>query len=184
LVYAILRFGKLLFGRYRVALPPATLVFFTETAVKLPTEEIAYEELFYRAGDTIQFLASRLELIDRCYENVEVRLRPESLKIGEDTFDPDKIPHMEAVTDQLIFPREAMGLGDVKFMAAIGAFLGWPGVVFSLCISAVIGSLVGIILVLANKRSWSSRMPYGPYIAVAAVVWIFGGYKWVVHLFS
>ena len=82
-----------------------------------------------------------------------------------------------------MLPREAMGLGDVKFMAAIGAFLGWPGVLFSLALSAVIGSLVGIALIVVNKRSWSSRMPYGPYIAIAAVIWIFGGYKWVRHLF-
>ncbi|MGO9784879.1 MAG: hypothetical protein ACLPQY_34765 [Streptosporangiaceae bacterium] len=61
------------------------------------------------------------------------------------------------------------------------SFLGWPGVVFSLALSAVIGSLVGIALIAVNKRNWSSRMPYGPYIAVAAVIWIFGGYKWLRH---
>jgi leader peptidase (prepilin peptidase) / N-methyltransferase len=182
IVYAILRLGKLLFGRYKVALPPATRVFFTETAVKLPGDEIAYEELFYRSGDVIHLQASSVELIDRCYANVAVRLQPTRLQIGADTFDPEKVLHMEAVTDQIVLPREAMGLGDVKFMAAIGAFLGWPGVLFSLAISAVIGSLFGIALILVNKRNWSSRMPYGPYIAVAAVIWIFGGYKWIAHV--
>jgi leader peptidase (prepilin peptidase)/N-methyltransferase len=183
LVYGILRLGKLLFGRYRIALPSSTRIFFTETAVKLPNQEIAYEELFYRAGDSIRLQARSVELVDRCYANVAIRLQPERLQIGEDTFDPEKILHMEAVTDQVVLPREAMGLGDVKFMAAIGAFLGWPGVLFSLAISAVIGSLVGIALIVVNKRSWSSRMPYGPYIAAAAMVWIFGGYKWLRHLF-
>jgi leader peptidase (prepilin peptidase)/N-methyltransferase len=74
-------------------------------------------------------------------------------------------------------PREAMGLGDVKFMAAIGAFTGWPGVLFSLVASSIIGSAVGLSLILARKREWSSRMPYGPYIALAAVIWIFAGRK-------
>lgn len=174
-VYGMLRLGKLLFGRYRVLLPQASRIFFTETAVKLPDQEIAYEELFYRLGDTIQLQASSVEMIDRCYLNVAVRLQPDQLQIGEDTFDPDKILHMEAVTDQIVLPREAMGLGDVKFMAAIGAFLGWPGVVFSLALSAVIGTLVCVPLILVNRKSWSSRIPYGPYIAVAAVVWIFDG---------
>lgn len=183
IVYAILRLGKLLFGRYKIILPPATRIFFTETALKLPAEEIAYEELFYRSGDVVRLEARSVELIDRCYANVVIRLQPERLQIGEDTFDPEKILHMEAVTDQIVLPREAMGLGDVKFMAAIGAFLGWPGVLFSLALSAVIGSVVGIALIAVNKRSWSSRMPYGPYIAVAAVIWIFGGYKWLHHLF-
>ncbi|MGP8198013.1 MAG: prepilin peptidase [Limisphaerales bacterium] len=183
IVYGMLRLGKLLFGRYRVLLSPATRVFFTETAVRTPDQEIPYEELFYRSGDAIRLQASSVELIDRCYLNVAVRLQSQRLEIGGDTFDPEKVPYMEAVTDQLVLPREAMGLGDVKFMAAIGAFLGWPGVLFSLALSAVISSFVGVALIIANKRSWSSRMPYGPYIAVAAVIWIFGGYLWLRRLF-
>lgn len=174
-VYGLLRMGKLLFGRYRIILPPATKIFFTETAVKFPGQEIAYEELFYRPGDAVQLQARSVELVDRCYHNVAVCLRPNSLQIGEDTFEPGNIPHMEAVADQLVLPREAMGLGDVKFMAAIGAFVGWPGAMFALALSAVIGSLFGIGMVILNKRSWSSRMPYGPYIAMAVVVWIFDG---------
>jgi leader peptidase (prepilin peptidase) / N-methyltransferase len=86
---------------------------------------------------------------------------------------------LEAVTDQVVLPREAMGLGDVKFMAAIGAFLGWPAVLFSLALSSVIGSMVGVALIVMRKREWSARMPYGPYIAAAAVIWMFGGYKWL-----
>jgi leader peptidase (prepilin peptidase) / N-methyltransferase len=183
LVYALLRMGKLLFGRYKIVLPPATRVFFTETAVKLPGQEIPYEELFYRSGDVIRLQAATVELIDRCYTKVAVSLEPKTLKIGEDTFDPEKVPHMETVTDQITLPREAMGFGDVKFMAAIGAFIGWPGVVFSLAFSAVLGSLVSVGLIAANKKSWSSRIPYGPYIAAAAVIWIFGGYVWFRRLF-
>jgi leader peptidase (prepilin peptidase)/N-methyltransferase len=68
-----------------------------------------------------------------------------------------------------------MGLGDVKFMGAIGAFLGWKAVVFSLMASSMIGSLVGITLILMRKQAWSSRLPYGPYIAMAAAIWIFYG---------
>jgi leader peptidase (prepilin peptidase)/N-methyltransferase len=123
--------------------------------------------------------AEHVELIDRCYRHVEVRLQPKELRIGLDLFEPDKVPHLEAVTDQIVLPREAMGLGDVKFMAAIGAFLGWPAVVFSLALSSLIGSLAGVAMILLRRRDWSARMPYGPYIALAAIIWIFGGYKWV-----
>ena len=73
-----------------------------------------------------------------------------------------------------------MGLGDVKFMAAIGAFIGWQGVVFSLMVSSVIGAATGIMLIVMRRREWSSRMPYGPYIALAAAIWIFGG-KEIIH---
>jgi leader peptidase (prepilin peptidase) / N-methyltransferase len=73
-----------------------------------------------------------------------------------------------------------MGFGDVKFMGAIGAFLGWQSVAFSLMVSSVIGSVVGLGLILLRKREWSARLPYGPYIALAAAIWVFGGK----HLFE
>ncbi len=98
-----------------------------------------------------------------------------ALKIGDEKINPDDVPHIEAVCSEVVLPREAMGLGDVKFMAAIGAFIGWQGAVFSLMASSLIGSVVGVLLILLRKREWSSRMPYGPYIALAAVIWIFGG---------
>jgi leader peptidase (prepilin peptidase)/N-methyltransferase len=60
-------------------------------------------------------------------------------------------------------------------MAAIGAFLGWPATLFSLLVSSVLGGFVGTALILFRKREWSSRIPYGPYIALAAVIWMFGG---------
>jgi leader peptidase (prepilin peptidase)/N-methyltransferase len=58
-------------------------------------------------------------------------------------------------------------------MAAIGAFIGWQGVVFSLFASAIIGLVVYVPLILLKRRDWSARMPYGPYIAMAAAIWVF-----------
>jgi len=60
-------------------------------------------------------------------------------------------------------------------MAAIGAFLGWQAVLFSLMLSAFFGAAVGVTLIVCHKREWSSRLPYGPYIALAATAWIFFG---------
>lgn len=174
LVYGILRLGKLLFGQQRVGLPPSSHITFTENELLLPTGPVTYEELFYRKGDTVAFRAARLEMVDRCYRDVEVRLSPVRLRVGSEEFDPATVHHLEAVTDSLVLPREAMGFGDVKFMAAIGAFLGWPAVLFSLMASAFIGSVVGVTLIACRRREWSSRMPYGPYIALAAVIWLFG----------
>jgi leader peptidase (prepilin peptidase)/N-methyltransferase len=45
-------------------------------------------------------------------------------------------------------------------------------------ISSMIGAAIGVSLILIGKRDWSSRLPYGPYIALAAVVWMFMPDAW------
>jgi leader peptidase (prepilin peptidase)/N-methyltransferase len=177
LVYAILRLGKLLFGQQKFEFEQPSRVVFTESSLQMPGQEVPYEDLFYRKSDCIRFQAEKLELIDRCYCDAPVRLTPDRLCVGGDVFNPEEVGHMEAVTSEITVPREAMGLGDVKFMAAIGAFLGWTGAVFALMASAIIGSVVGVTLIIARKQEWSSRLPYGPYIALAATLWIFAGHR-------
>jgi leader peptidase (prepilin peptidase)/N-methyltransferase len=177
IVYAIVRVGKLLLGRQKIKLPEGTKIIFSETCLHLPDKEIPYEELFYRKSDTIVLQARTVELIDRSYENVTVRLSPAALKIGGEKITPEDVPYLEAVGAEIILPREAMGLGDVKFMGAIGAFIGWQGAVFTLFLSAFIGLAVYVPLILAKRSALSSRLPYGPYIALAAAIWIFCGKK-------
>jgi leader peptidase (prepilin peptidase)/N-methyltransferase len=173
--YLILRGGKLAFGRHRLSLPAETKIVFTETAVTLPDKSIPYEEVFSRQSDTITVRAHTVELVDRCYQDVVVRLSPSRLRIGDEELNPEDVPFLEATSAEIVLPREAMGLGDVKFMAAIGAFLGWKAVIFSLAVSSFIGAAVGITMVLTGRRALSSRLPYGPYIALAAALWIFAG---------
>ncbi len=173
LVYGIVRLGKVMFGRQRVALPVDTRIVFSETAVHLPDRDIPYEELFYRQSDEIIMQARTLELIDRCYQNVKVRLSPRRLRIEAEEFNPEAIHQMEAVSTEIVLPREAMGFGDVKFMAAIGAFLGWPATLFALVVSSVIGSVVGVAGMMMQGRERFARIPYGPYLAAAALIWVF-----------
>jgi leader peptidase (prepilin peptidase)/N-methyltransferase len=175
LIYAILRLGKVLFGRQKLALAADSKIVFGEFSLQLPDRDILYEEIFYRPSDAIALQARTVELVDRCYKDVAVRLSSSRLQIGEEKLNPEEVPYLEAVSEEIVLPREAMGLGDVKFMGAIGAFLGWQAVIFSLVVSSFIGAMVGLALVLGGKRALSSRLPYGPYIAIAAAIWIFFG---------
>ena len=183
-IYAILRLGKLLFGRQRVKLPLDAKIVFTETAVHLPDREIPYEELFYRKSDMIVLQGAhagtggpRLRRMRWC------GCRRRRWKSAERKLTPETVAYMEAVSAEIVLPREAMGLGDVKFMGAIGAFIGWQGVIFSLMLSSMIGAVAGVTLIAMRRRRWSSRMPYGPYIALAAVIWIFAGREIVRAIF-
>jgi len=78
----------------------------------------------------------------------------------------------------MVFKQEAMGFGDVKLLGGIGAFFGWEAVLFTVLISSFVGSIVGVGIIVAKGREWQSRIPYGPYLALGAVVWMLWGHEW------
>lgn len=66
--------------------------------------------------------------------------------------------------------KDAMGLGDVKMLAMIGVFLGWQQVFVVLLLSTLAGALVGVGLTVAGKGTMGSKLPFGVFLAMAAVV--------------
>jgi len=81
---------------------------------------------------------------------------------------------------------DAMGLGDVKMLAMIGAFLGWQQVWVVLFLATLAGALFGVTLLAIQKRSFASKLPFGTFLAMAAyVASIFGERlaQWYVSLY-
>jgi leader peptidase (prepilin peptidase)/N-methyltransferase len=183
-IYTVVRVGKFFLGRHTFTLAPGTRIHFAETSLAFPDHDIPYEELLYRRSDSIQLAARTVEMVDRCYRDVAVEVSRRRVKIGEDEFAFDDMPGFEVVADHVILPREVMGLGDVKFMAAIGAVMGWQAVVFCLTASALIGAVVGLTLIALRRHARSAPMPYWPFIAAAAVIWIFAGRQIVAWWFG
>jgi leader peptidase (prepilin peptidase)/N-methyltransferase len=70
---------------------------------------------------------------------------------------------------------EAMGMGDVKMLGMIGALLGASGVVLSVLLASVAGSLVGLAMVAARRGSLKTALPFGVFLALGAVASLFWG---------
>ena len=71
--------------------------------------------------------------------------------------------------------REGMGGGDIKLLGMLGAFLGWQAVFPVVFISSLIGSLIGVPLMLMQKGDTKLAIPFGPFLAFAATVYLFWG---------
>ncbi len=71
--------------------------------------------------------------------------------------------------------EEGMGLGDVKMLAAIGAFLGWKGVLVALFLGALSGAVVGLTLMAFRGLDFKAKLPFGVFLALGGVIALFAG---------
>ena len=71
--------------------------------------------------------------------------------------------------------QEGMGMGDVKLLAMIGAFLGWKGVIFVMLVSSLLGTFTGLSIILYKRGNLKYALPFGPFLSLAAVLYIFTG---------
>ena len=84
-----------------------------------------------------------------------------------------------AAVGTFLFRKKAMGGGDIKLMILIGLFLGgWPHLLIVIIASAFTGSIVGLALIALGKKSGGgSRIPYGPFLAIGALLDLFWGHQ-------
>jgi leader peptidase (prepilin peptidase)/N-methyltransferase len=71
--------------------------------------------------------------------------------------------------------REGMGGGDIKLLGMIGAFLGWRSVPFTMLLSSLTGSIVGVSLMWWTGSDTKYAIPFGPFLALGAIAYIFFG---------
>lgn len=164
-LYAVVEFGKLAFGRKRFELEPAEEFVITQgPGLRLGGEDWMLEEVFHRPGDT---------LVLHGVDGTVWRLNARGVVRGdEDSRDYESMTGAGGVAAAVVVPREAMGFGDVKFMLTLGAFLGWPGALFSIAAGSVIGAVAGLIMLVTRTLENGGRIPFGPYLAAGALVWI------------
>ena len=80
--------------------------------------------------------------------------------------------YLMGMLGDIVFKKESMGGGDVKFLAMVGAFLGWQLALLTFFIAPLFGAVFGIIVKIRTKES---VIPYGPFLALGAVISLFWG---------
>lgn len=179
LLWGIVEFGKLAFGKKRHAFaePEAFAIEQQGENVVLTVgeETLPWEEIFSRESDQLVLECEQAELGERTLQAGILRFHHNRLLLDQEEISLEKIAFVRGTLKAVVIPREAMGFGDVKFIAAIGAFLGWQAVLFTLCAASVIGCLAAVAGIFIARDKAGSRVPFGPFLALGAVIWLFGG---------
>ncbi|RJP18930.1 MAG: prepilin peptidase [Candidatus Abyssobacteria bacterium SURF_5] len=78
--------------------------------------------------------------------------------------------YLTAIFSLLVFKKEGMGGGDIKLLAMVGAFLGWKLALMTIMLGSALGAIVGITLIILRLRKRTDYIPFGPYLALAALL--------------
>lgn len=97
------------------------------------------------------------------------------------------ILYLVAVLFELIMKKEGMGGGDIKLLAMIGAFLGWKSIPFVILTSSLTGSIIGGVALTMSKKGIRAKIPFGPFLALGAILYVFFGKEiinWYINILS
>jgi leader peptidase (prepilin peptidase)/N-methyltransferase len=190
LIWVVIQLGKLAFGKLKLAFdqPEAWSVSQPEGSLepilKVASAEERWSEIFSRTSDRLLIKATSATLGDQSYGPCLLKISEDSVTLTPEGGTPvtlplENIPQMSGTCTALEQPREAMGLGDANWMACVGAFLGWKAVLFAIFGGSILGALVSLLMILIGRREWAARIPFGPYLAAGAAIWLFTGPEWL-----
>lgn len=83
--------------------------------------------------------------------------------------------YLLAYIGEAVFKKESMGGGDIKLAALLGAFLGWKNLILIILLASFLGALVGVLNLSLSKSKKDKIIPFGPFLATAAIVALFWG---------
>lgn len=179
LLWIVLEAGKLAFGKKKIRLEAPTPFSWVRNGddadFTVGNERGLWSDHFAREKDQLILECDEAVIDGRNLGKTTLRFHYNRVFVGGEDILLDTVTRISGVVTALQVPREAMGRGDLKFLAAIGAFLGWRAVLFSVFAGSLLGSVVGIGTMLIGKRVWSAKLPFGPYLALGALVWMFFG---------
>ena len=84
----------------------------------------------------------------------------------------------------LITKKEGMGGGDIKLLAMMGAIVGWQGVLFTIFVASLVGTLAGLAVILQSRNGMKMAVPFGPFLSIGSITYIFFGTPLIAWYFN
>jgi leader peptidase (prepilin peptidase)/N-methyltransferase len=137
-------------------------------------EEVPWWDIFSRKTDRLLVDATEVVVDGMETGGGQLIIRETGIELADGrVFELENMVSLSGRARGAVIPREAMGMGDVHLLGMIGAFFGGTGVFFSL-FSA---SLFAIIAALVGRIGFGKQLPFGPFLAMGAAAWMFGGWR-------
>ncbi|MGE9267522.1 MAG: prepilin peptidase [Verrucomicrobiales bacterium] len=180
-LWFVVLLGKLIFGTLKLEFAEARPWHLAEPQndneqLRFVIGEEAYDwgELFYRKSDVLEIEGHGILVDGKRTKVSKLRIFADHIEFGERCVSIADLKSLKGKAERVRIPREAMGMGDPHLLAMCGAFLGWPAVLFTILAS----SLYAIAAALIARVGFGRPLPYGPFLALGALTWVFGGWQW------
>lgn len=180
-LWAIVNLGKMAFGSKEMRFEKAEAWHLKEPdndvdplLFIIAKEQIAWWDIFNRPTDRLLIECEEISVDGENQGGGALVIREQEIELPDGS--KRSIGDMKSLdgnATHVLIPREAMGFGDVHLMGMIGAFLGWSGAVYSLFAA----SLLALLAAIFGRIGFGRQLPFGPFLAIAAITWVLGGWK-------
>ena len=186
-LWLVVELGKLAFGKKAMRFQTPAAWELKEPAgdsdplsFVIDGESFPWWDLFSRKSDRLIIETGEIRVDGEPHGGGKLVIRETEIELPNGAkHSIEKLRSLSGTATSVVIPREAMGFGDVHLMGMIGAFFGWSGVLFALFAS----SIFALVAALIGRIGFGRQLPFGPFLAMGALTWVFGGWKlWAWYL--
>ena len=180
-LWLVVELGKLAFGRKALKFEKPVAWHLKEPETDedpmlfiIDEETIPWWDIFSRKSDRLLVEAADILVDGASVGGGSLIIREKEIQLPDGTVHHlANLKSLAGTATSTVIPREAMGMGDVHLLGMVGAFFGWSGAFFSLFAA----SIFAIVAALIGRVGFGKQLPFGPFIAMGAVAWMFGAWK-------
>jgi len=180
-LWGVVNLGKLAFGRKTMNFDEASAWHLQEPDNEtdpllfiIGEEQIAWWDLFCRPTDRLIIECGEIRIDGELLEGGTLTIREDEVELPDGSRRSiGEMRSLDGTATRVVIPREAMGFGDVHLMGMIGAFFGWSGAFYALFAA----SLLALVAAIFGRIGFGRQLPFGPFLALAAISWVLGGWK-------